>query len=217
MKKHILVALAGILMIVVFLGALYVTKPAQRNEPLDVQPTPAASPLIRDHSPRAGNAEARVSIVEFFDPACGTCRAFHPFVKELMREHPGKVNLAVRYAPLHQGSDHVVAILEAARLQGRFWETLERAYATQDAWVINHRAYPDRFLAQLDGLGLDRDRLLADAQGDEVRENVRADVADARALGVDKTPGFFVSGKPLTRFGYDELRQLVEREVQMAY
>ena len=38
---------------------------------------------------------------------------------------------------------------------------------------------------------------------------IAQDVADARALGVTKTPGFFVNGRPLTVFGYEQLVALV--------
>ncbi|NMG42229.1 thioredoxin domain-containing protein [Aromatoleum toluvorans] len=34
------------------------------------------------HSPTLGKADAPVVIVEFLDPACETCRAFYPRVKE---------------------------------------------------------------------------------------------------------------------------------------
>ena len=79
--------------------------------------------------------EQRVVLVEFFDPACETCREFHPYVKELLAAHPGKVRLVLRYAPFHQGSDTMVLILEAAGRRGRFWETLEVMYATQPQWA----------------------------------------------------------------------------------
>ena len=45
--------------------------------------------LVRPHSPIMGRADAPVTIVEFFDPACETCRAFYPIVKKIMAEHPG--------------------------------------------------------------------------------------------------------------------------------
>ena len=35
--------------------------------------------LAREHAPRLGPAEAKVHLVEFFDPACGTCREFYPW------------------------------------------------------------------------------------------------------------------------------------------
>ncbi|MDE2416929.1 MAG: thioredoxin domain-containing protein [Burkholderiales bacterium] len=81
--------------------------------------------LVRAHSPSEGRADSPVVIVEFFDPACGTCRMFYPMVKQLMVENPNRIRLVMRYAPFHQGSDKVVAVLEAARRQGKFWQALE--------------------------------------------------------------------------------------------
>ena len=42
-------------------------------------------------------------------------------------------------------------------------------------------------------------------------------VADAKTLNVTQTPGFFVNGRPLTDFGYQQLKALVEAEVKRAY
>ena len=167
------------------------------------------SSLVRDHSPKAGNGDARVTIVEFFDPACGTCRAFHPIVKGILRDNPGKVNLVVRYLPLHSGSEDVVKILEAARLQGKFWEALEAAYATQGKWAINHQANPELFWRSISSVGLDPEQVSRDMQSLVVSQNVRQDTEDAKTLGVSKTPGFFVNGKPLIEFGQMQLLHMV--------
>jgi protein-disulfide isomerase len=40
---------------------------------------------------------------------------------------------------------------------------------------------------------------------------------DVFTLKVEKTPTFFVNGKPLLTFGEDELRTLVKREIDAAY
>lgn len=175
------------------------------------------SALVREHSPMAGNKDARVTIVEFFDPACGTCRAFHPIVKGILRDHSGKVNLVVRYLPLHPGSSEVVKILEAARMQGKFWEALEAAYATQSAWAINHQAYPDLFWASISNVGLDPEQTSRDIQNPAVIQNIEQDIADGRILGVDKTPGFFVNGKPLVEFGQRQLLELVNEALEREY
>lgn len=76
-----------------------------------------ASLLVRDYSPTKGSDDAKVTIVEFFDPACETCKAFHPFIGNLMAAHPGKIKVVMRNAAFHHGSDYVVAMLEAARLR----------------------------------------------------------------------------------------------------
>ena len=80
---------------------------------------------FRPHSPVFGNPAAKVTIVEFFDPSCETCRAFYPIVKGIVTSSFGQVRLVVRYAPLHKGSDTAVKILEAARQQGKYWEAVE--------------------------------------------------------------------------------------------
>lgn len=212
MKKYLIVPLSAVLLIAVFVAALFLV-----DEPATGTAADAGSDhtdaLVRDHSPRLGSAEAKVTIVEFFDPACGTCRVFHPIVKGMMRENPGEISLVTRYAPLHPGSDEVVKILEAARLQGKFWETLEAGYRSQPRWTINHRAHPDLFWKSVASVGLDADRLAADVRSQAVLDNIQADVEDGKALGVDKTPGFFVNGRPLTEFGESQLRRLVESEL----
>ena len=119
-------AVAGILIVVsaVFVaGVLLYQKRTQRAQ--ESTATAESSRLVRMHSPVLGPQNAPVTIVEFFDPACETCRAFYPLVKELMARHPRDVRLVVRYAPLHQGSDQLVKMLEAAKRQGKFLPLLE--------------------------------------------------------------------------------------------
>jgi protein-disulfide isomerase len=45
---------------------------------------------------------------------------------------------------------------------------------------------------------------------------IAQDLDDARALGVSKTPEFFVNGRPLPSFGYDELKALVDKALAAA-
>lgn len=216
MKRNILILVAATVLVGGFIVAMLALESRDMSEARTTAEVNAAS-LVREYSPRAGNADARVTIVEFFDPACGTCRAFHPIVKGILRDNAGRVNLVVRYLPLHRGSGDVVKVLEAARLQGKFWETLEAAYATQGKWAINHQAYPDLFLRSISGVGLDPERLSVDMQSAAVEQNIRQDTEDGRVLGVDKTPGFFVNGKPLIEFGQRQLLQLVNEALEREY
>lgn len=175
--------------------------------------------LIREHSVRAGDPQAKVTIVEFLDPACETCGKFHPLVKRLLEQYGGKVNLVVRYAPLHQGSDQMVALLEAAKMQDQFWPVLELMFETQSRWAINHAAQPEIFwsiLAQAQ-TGLDMPKLQQDMQSPAVIKAIQQDVADGQMLGATKTPTFFVNGKPLPSFGYEQLASLVKSEVTSSY
>ena len=216
MKKNIIVVATAILFVVLFVVAASVYN-NQKDKELSNASLAKAEHVQRDYSPKTGPLDAKVTIVEFFDPACGTCSAFYPLVKQLMNDNPGKVNLVLRYLPLHQNSDVVVSIFEAARLQNRFWETLERAYQTREAWIEHHVSRPEKLWEQLGGLGLDMEKLNEDLRSAEIARRVKQDMLDAQQLNVSKTPGFFVNGKPLIHFGYEQLKQLVESEVAANY
>jgi len=77
------------------------------------------------------------NLVEFFDPACETCRSFHPVVKEIMDDYKGDVRVVWRYAALHKGSEDAVRILETARLQGVFDPVLQALFDSQPKWAAH--------------------------------------------------------------------------------
>ena len=172
--------------------------------------------LVRMHSPALGRADAPVVIVEFFDPACETCAAFYAPVKEMIAANPDLIRLVMRYAPFHQGSDQVVAVLEAARKQGKFWPVLEAVLGSQAGWAPHHTAQVDLVWRHLEGLGLDMQQLKADMQAPAIATVIAQDLDDARALEVKMTPEYFVNGKPLPSFGYEQLKKLVDDALQEA-
>jgi predicted DsbA family dithiol-disulfide isomerase len=122
----------------------------------------------------------------------------------------------VRYAPLHRGSDTAIKILEAARQQGKYWEALERALAAQPQWAAHDRPQPEMLWDFIGDIGLDLVKAKADSSGPAIEQLLRQDIADVRALKVDRTPGFFVNGTPLREFGEAPLKALVEQELKKA-
>lgn len=169
--------------------------------------------LVRPHSPSLGPDAAPVVIVEFFDPACGTCRSFYPLVKQLMAQEPGRIRLVMRYAPFHKGSDKVVAVLAAAQRQGKFWPTLEALFAGQDDWASNHTAKVELVWKHLEGVGLNMEQLAFDMTAPDLQQAISQDLADANTLGVAQTPEYFVNGRPLPEFGFKQLQTLVAAEL----
>ena len=170
--------------------------------------------LASEHAPSVGDANAKVHIVEFLDPACGTCALFYPMVKGWMAEVPGEIRLSIRHVPFHEGVDYVVRILEASRNQDKYWETLETLLATQSQWVQNHIVQPDRVLPAIASVGLDVERLQADMDSAEVRERMDKDFQDSKTLKVVATPEYFVNGRQLPSFGQEQLANLVREELQ---
>lgn len=169
--------------------------------------------LVRMHSPVLGPRTASVTIVEFFDPACETCRAFYPFVKDLMKQYPNDVRLVIRYAPFHEGSDKVVKLLEASRLQDKYVPVLEMVLAAQPTWASHGAPNIELAYKAAEQTGLDLQRALVAAASPAIDAVVKQDVEDLTALQVTKTPTFFVNGRALANFGPDQLAALVAQEV----
>ena len=173
--------------------------------------------FVRDHSMTRGSDDAKVYIVEFMDPACETCAIFAPFVKQIMDANPGKIKLVLRYAPFHDGAENFVKILEAAKLQGKYWETLDIMFETQGVWASHHNYQPERLWDILPRVGLDIERIKKDMHDPAIAKIIEQDMSDVKALNVQKTPGYFVNGKPLQTFGSRQLYKLIKSELDAQY
>lgn len=216
MNRKLLVVAALVAAATLFGLGIYLYNQQKESETVASAPPPAAA-LVREHSPVFGNPDAKVTIVEFFDPACETCRAFHPIVKTLVTASFGRVRVVIRYAAFHRGSDEAVKILEAARLQGKFWPVLEATLEAQPVWASHQGPQPSLIWNAIRDTGIDVEKAKIDVKDPRIAKVLEQDTADVLALNVTKTPTFFVNGKPLVRFGEDELRQLVQSEMRRAY
>ncbi|MFY9129282.1 MAG: thioredoxin domain-containing protein [Limnohabitans sp.] len=211
------VAVAGILLFVVAAFALGVSLYRKHVHSAQDQTVSAEQTrLVRMHSPILGPQGAPVTIVEFFDPACETCRAFYPIVKSLMAKYPEDVRLVIRYAPFHRGSDQVVKLLEAARRQGKYQLVLEAVLQAQPTWADHSQPNPDLTFELSRAVGLDIERARQDMARPEMQALLDQDLEDLKALQVSRTPTFFVQGRSLPSFGPDQLAALVAEEVAKA-
>jgi protein-disulfide isomerase len=214
--KYVLVGLTCVLLVLAFIGGSSYYK-GQQAEKYGFLAQKNAELFVRDHSPTLGSDDAKVFIVEFMDPACETCAAFSPFIKQAMAANPGKIKLVLRYAPFHDGADNFVKILEAARIQGKYWETLELMFKTQHIWASHHNWQPEKLWDILPRVGLDIERIRKDMHAPEIAKIIEQDMADVKTLNVQKTPGYFVNGKPLQQFGYRQLARLIQSELDAQY
>jgi protein-disulfide isomerase len=215
-NKQFILVLCGLMVVGAFAFGIY-SHQHKRSEALSRLAQKSDSVFNRPHSPTYGSPDAKVRIVEFFDPACETCRAFYPVVKRIVDSHDGKVQLAIRYVPFHDGSETAARILEAARLQDLFWPVTETVLNAQPTWASHDRPDPERIWTLLGNTGLNIQKAKAAVQTSSVQAVIKQDLEDAATLKVTKTPGFFVNGRPLQQFGPDQLSELVNEEVRLAY
>jgi len=219
MRKEIkiLVLIGVAIIIAAMIGARYYQDSLQSER----KSTAANSPLVRPDSASLGSANAPVTLVEFLDPECESCRAFYPTVKQILKDYDGKVRLVVRYMTFHQNSALAASFTEAAGEQGKYWEMLETLFRRQPEWGERHgesHATPivspaPLFEKYAMDLGLDVDKIKSAVAQNRYAAKLERDMSDGQSLGVARTPTFFVNGRQLARFSEQDLRFLIDEEL----
>jgi len=171
------------------------------------------APFVRDHSPSFGNNKNDVTIVEFLDPQCISCSVFHPIIKEVFNDYKEETKLVVRYLGNHGNSKFSIKLLEAARMQNKFDETLDVIFKYQDKWAEYNNEKPELLWTFLPEAGLDMKKFRTDFNNLDLDDMLNADRDDARKLGVTGTPTFYVNGKILKSLSHQALLDLVESEI----
>lgn len=211
-KQKVIVLSTTLVVIIGFIAAVFIYN-NQQDKQDELVAKEKETLFVRDHSPQMGPADAPVKLVEFMDPECESCRAFYPFVKSLMKKYEGKIQLTIRYVPFHGNSKFAIALLESAKKQGKYWETLELFFQNQPAWGNHHNPSPELLWNYLPMAGVDVDQVKKDYQDPAYAKIIEQDFADAKALGVRATPTFFINGKPLRNFGYQQLEDQIKEHL----
>lgn len=212
-QKTLILGILVIALAVFAAGVWFVTR-ADQTQVATVAPLEQQDLLIRAYSPILGREDAPVTIVEFFDPACEACRAFHPIVKQILAQYPEDVRVVMRYTPFHgEGSEMAIKVLEAARLQDIFIPVLESLLENQPVWASHGAPATERIMEIAGAAGLDTDAAADQIRSPSIIGVLNQDRADVEAIGIQGTPTFFVNGKPLTEFGAEQLLSLVQSEV----
>jgi protein-disulfide isomerase len=160
-----------------------------------------------------GDAQAPVTLVVYGDFQCPACKEEAEIIARAWGQLRDRVQLAFRHYPLdtHRHAFLASRYAEAAALQDRFWEMYNMLYAEQQLWSSTENAAGviESLAAQL---GLDVDKLRADAELPALRDKIVADQRGGTRAGVRGTPSLFINGKPVaTPRSVSELVSLVAR------
>ncbi|MEN2740201.1 Na+/H+ antiporter NhaA [Microbacterium sp. X-17] len=166
---------------------------AKLNRPVDVD---------RDHI--RGRVDAPLTIVEYGDFECPFCSRATGSI-DAVREHFGsELRWVFRHLPLEQVHPHAVhaaRAVEAAAMQGRFFEMAVVLFRNQanldDADLLEYARQ----------IGLDEEQFLRDARSPEVARRVRDDAMDAELMDLHSTPTFYIGGK--RHVGFYDSRTLI--------
>lgn len=213
------VKISAALVAAVLLGLVvtgWVTSPGSADRPSTATGADGEVPVVREDSHRLSTAEnGQVTLVEFLDFECESCRAAYPLVEELREEYAGEVSFVARYFPLpgHPNSETAAVAAEAAAQQGAFEPTYRRLFETQESWSHQEASQADVFRGFAEDLGLDLDAYDRAVADPATLERIEQDRQDGLALGVEGTPTFFLNGELLVPTSVEQFRAAIEAEL----
>jgi protein-disulfide isomerase len=176
---------------------------------------------IGPDDPTWGDRRAPVTIVEFADlqcPYCGRAEATMRRVRELYG--PDVVRVVWKHCPLpfHENARPAAEVATGVRTlasDGAFWAFVEAAFAAE---THGGRLDDDQFAALARRAGLsDVDALLQGLRSHRWGPKVDADLAEAKDVGVQGTPAFFINGVRLVGAQpYEAFRAVIDQQLAAA-
>ncbi len=167
-----------------------------------------------------GNADARVTIVEYSDFNCGFCRRFydetlHRILDEYVKS--GKARFSYKHYPfLASSSVWKAEAAECAAEQGRFWDYHEVLF-TRPITGDDEAAVKRALTAAAEEIRLDAAQFVACLNAGHVRQQVQTDAEEGQRLGVTGTPSFLINGRPLVGAQpYEAFKKMIEEELANA-
>ena len=174
-------------------------------------PEPVVQVISVDDDPATGVATAPVTIVMFSDFQCSACAATHPLLKTAMAAFPGKIRFVVRDYPLesiHENGFRSALAANAAHAQGKFAEYTEKLYANQDKL---DDASLRKYAADL---GLNVAQFELDFNSEKTAAEVRKDMADGNAYGINSTPTIYINGVKVRDLSFEGFKAAIERALK---
>ncbi|MFS8099227.1 DsbA family protein [Lentzea alba] len=162
------------------------------------------------------SADGKVTVVEYLDLECPSCRAAYPGVEKLKTEYGDRVTFTIRHFPIpsHRNAELAAVAVEAAGAQGKRDEIFKVMFESQQEWGGQQTSQRSVFVGFAQQLGLDVaafEKALDDAK---LREQVLNERSEGSKAGVTGTPTFFING---TKFSgapsYDNLKAAIDREL----
>ena len=151
--------------------------------------TLAVPPEPTDHF--LGSEHARVTLIEYGDFECPSCKVAETTPKLLLERFPNKIRFIFRHFPLQEAHPHALLAAEAseaAAAQGKFWPMHDLLFENQA-----HLKDKDLHRYAVD-LGLDIARYTAEMDDHIYLQKVREHIEGGRLSHIRATPTFFVNG-----------------------
>lgn len=159
----------------------------------------AQSGNIADHV--FGKKDSKVILTEYGDFQCPGCGGAHPTVRKLTEKYEGQIAFVFRNFPIaskHPNARAAAAAVEAAGLQGKYWQMHNMVFESQSSWEnLGSDKRTDFFVDYAKQLHLDESKFKTDMESPDVSKKINYDQALGKKASVEATPTFFLNGKKL--------------------
>jgi len=168
--------------------------------------------LTQDARHIYGAEDAAITIVEFSDFSCPSCRATQPLLEQVADQYPEDVRLIYRQFPLGSFPNTQLAAQASEYMaeQGLFWEFGDLLYERQPEWsqIRSESELQETLVGYAQELGIDTTDFTEKIQDTKYRDLVYADRSLGNSLNVSGTPTLFVNGQRLS--APNQLPSLIE-------
>lgn len=187
------------------------------NQPKTSAIPPNAAPGANPPN-QSGSPSALVTLEEFADFQCGSCAVAHPVMNEIKSTYGSRIRFVFRNYPLsiaaHDKAYEAAVAVEAAGMQGKFWDMQNLLFTNQQAWTASP-TYKQMWKDYATRIGLDVAKWENDMAGIAAKSRVDADIARGKSIGVNSTPSVYLNGAavPYSEVNVTALRALIDAEL----
>lgn len=194
-------SLVLVILLAIFIPSIMGNTGSEESSPTGDVPREGIEVPIDEHDPVLGEEDAPVTIVEFADYQCPTCKASAEQTLAKLKEEyieSGEVRYVLKDFPLssHPNAVPAAVAVRAAGEQGKYWEMHDLVFAHQSEWSeLGETELKEQFTAYAKELELDPEQFQQDLDSDELKNQVVAGRQLGDTLGVRYTPTTIVNGK----------------------
>lgn len=213
-----LIMITGVIAVLVLIGiGLYSAFSSIGGGSSNNETKAAYSEISFENQPVYGKEDAPVTIVEFVDFKCPSCKEFHKGIFPQLKKDfidKGKAKLILVNFPVIEGEDSPRAAMagEAVFNQNKeaVWKYYEALFDNQD------KEFTSEFLVELAKKELpdiDAKKLEQELKENTYASAVSDDQIIGRKLEVQSTPTILINGKEVEFFNYPAIQAAIEEEL----
>lgn len=206
MKDKIIIGIVSVIAIFGILTIVYISlnKPEDYSQVTKIKTTDRIK-----WSPEKKNI-----LVVYSDFLCPACKMFNDVLSQLESTKSAdfvltkKITFVFRHYPIHEQSFPITYAVEAAGLQGKYYEMIDLIYKNQES-IAKSSNLEEALNKLAQELKLNMTQFNKDIKSPEVVNKVNTDLQSGQKAGINATPTFFFNGKKLEFKTLEEFKKLL--------